>query len=143
MGDVLVVCGQGVAPAAASIDCFRDRGLDLVPGTGLLAACVPGAFDAWMLLLRDFGTLGLRDVLEPAIDYAEGGFPVVPGITATIAGMEGRFRDEWPTSAETYLPASAARHALPQPGARRHVPPRARDGRGGVRGARGPDRSCA
>jgi gamma-glutamyltranspeptidase/glutathione hydrolase len=108
-GDVLVVCGQGVAPAAASIERFRDRGLDLVPGTGLLAACVPGAFDAWMLLLRDFGTFGLRDVLEPAIDYAEGGFPVVPGITATIAGMESRFRDEWPTSAETYLPA-------PQPG---------------------------
>jgi gamma-glutamyltranspeptidase/glutathione hydrolase len=108
-GDVLVVCGQGVAPAAASIDRFRDRGLDLVPGTGLLAACVPGAFDAWMLLLRDFGTFGLRDVLEPAIGYAEGGFPVVPGITATIAGMESRFRDEWPSSAETYLPA-------PQPG---------------------------
>jgi gamma-glutamyltranspeptidase/glutathione hydrolase len=108
-GDVLVVCGQGVAPAEASIGRFRHRGLDLVPGTGLLAACVPGAFDAWMLLLRDFGTFGLRDVLEPAIDYAESGFPVVPGITATIAGMESRFRDEWPTSAETYLPA-------PQPG---------------------------
>src|SRR5947199_6776462 len=47
-----MICGQGVAPAAATIDRFRDElGLDLIPGTGLLAACVPGAFDAWMRLL--------------------------------------------------------------------------------------------
>src|SRR5512133_3212397 len=63
--EVLVVDGQGTAPAAATIDRFRELGLDLVPGTGLLAACVPGAFDAWLLLLRDFGTLSLREVLEP------------------------------------------------------------------------------
>jgi len=63
----LVVAGQGPAPAAASIGRFRDLGLDLVPGTGLLAACVPAAFDAWMLLLRDFGTLPLAAVAGPAI----------------------------------------------------------------------------
>ncbi|HYT26784.1 MAG TPA: gamma-glutamyltransferase, partial [Actinomycetota bacterium] len=51
----LVVAGQGPAPAAATIERFRDLGLDLVPGTGLLAACVPGAFDAWMRLVRDYG----------------------------------------------------------------------------------------
>ena len=69
--------GQGPAPAAASIERFRDLGLDLVPGTGLLPACVPGAFGAWMLLLRDHGTLRPREALEPAIDYAEAGFPAV------------------------------------------------------------------
>jgi len=46
---------QGVAPAVATIAKFRTLGLDLVPGTGLLAAAVPGAFDAWMRLLRDYG----------------------------------------------------------------------------------------
>jgi gamma-glutamyltranspeptidase/glutathione hydrolase len=104
-GEVQVVCGQGPAPAAATIDAFHERGLDLVPGTGVLAACVPGAFDAWMLLLRDFGTLSLAEVLGPAIGYAEGGYPVLPRITETIERMEPVFRAEWPSSAEIYLPA--------------------------------------
>src|SRR5262249_48398811 len=101
---VLVVDGQGVAPAAATIDRFRDLGLDLVPGTGFLAACVPGAFDAWLLLLRDFGTLPLAEVLEPALGYAENGYPVVPGISRSIAGMEELFRTEWPDSGRLSLP---------------------------------------
>jgi gamma-glutamyltranspeptidase/glutathione hydrolase len=106
--DVLVVCGQGVAPEAATISRFGELGLELVPGTGLLPACVPGAFDAWLLLLRDFGTLALAEVLEPAIGYAESGYPVVPGIRSTIASMERMFREEWPGSAELYLPVPAA-----------------------------------
>ena len=69
-----VICGQGVAPQAATIEAYRALDLKLVPGTGMLAAVVPGAFDAWMLLLRDYGTKTLRDVLEPAIFYAEAGF---------------------------------------------------------------------
>jgi gamma-glutamyltranspeptidase / glutathione hydrolase len=106
--EVLVVCGQGVAPAGATIGHFRDLGLELVPGTGLLPACVPGAFGAWLLLLRDFGTLSLAEVLEPAIGYAESGYPLVPGICSAIASMEALFRDEWPGSAELYLPAPTA-----------------------------------
>src|SRR5204862_1973771 len=75
--ETLVVCGQGTAPEAATISQFRSLGLDLVPGTGLLAACVPGAFGAWMLLLRELGTLELADVCKYAIGYAEEGYPVV------------------------------------------------------------------
>ena len=107
--EVLVVDGQGTAPAAATIERFRELGHELVPGTGLLAACVPGAFDAWLLLLREFGTLPLEEVLEPAIGYAESGYPLVPGIVRSISRMEQVFRDEWPGSAELYLP-------VPQPG---------------------------
>ncbi|HEV2475487.1 MAG TPA: gamma-glutamyltransferase, partial [Candidatus Dormibacteraeota bacterium] len=62
-----VVCGQGPAPAAASIDAIHGLGLAEIPGTGLVAACVPGAFAAWMTLLRDHGTWRARDVLEFAI----------------------------------------------------------------------------
>jgi gamma-glutamyltranspeptidase/glutathione hydrolase len=105
--EVLVVCGQGISPAGATIERFRSLGLELVPGTGLLPACVPGAFDAWLLLLRDFGTLSLADVLEPAIGYAEGGYPLVPAICAAIAAVEELFA-EWPGSAELYLPVPAA-----------------------------------
>jgi gamma-glutamyltranspeptidase / glutathione hydrolase len=100
----LVLCGQGPAPAAATIDRFRALGHELIPGTGLLAACVPGAFDGWMLLLREFGTMGPEDVLEVAIGYAEHGYPVIPGMTATIERVEPLLR-EWPASAELYLPA--------------------------------------
>src|SRR5215207_7959557 len=91
-GRVLVVNGQGPVPAAATIERFKSLGLGLIPGTGLLAACVPGAFGAWMLLLRDHGTLTPRDVLEPAIGYAEAGFPAVPRIGAAI-GAEAASAD--------------------------------------------------
>jgi gamma-glutamyltranspeptidase/glutathione hydrolase len=103
-GKPLVLCAQGVSPAAATIDEYRSRGLALVPGTGLLAACVPGAFDGWLLLLEQFGTWPLADVLEYAIGYAEHGYPVIPGITTTIERVEPLLRD-WPASAELYLPA--------------------------------------
>ncbi len=103
-GEPLVICGQGVAPAAASIERLRDElGLDLVPGTGLLAACVPGAFDAWLLMLRDFGTMRLGDVLTPAIGYAGAGIPVLDRVNATIASVSDLFCDEWPTSAQLWL----------------------------------------
>ncbi len=98
-----VVCGQGVAPQAATIETYRALGLDLVPGTGLLAAVVPGAFDAWMIMLRDHGTMSLSEVLEPAITYAERGFPVLPGIATTIASVASLFRGEWPSSAAIWL----------------------------------------
>jgi gamma-glutamyltranspeptidase/glutathione hydrolase len=109
---VFVVNGQGPTPAAATIDHFRALGLDLVPGTGLLPACVPGAFGAWMLLLAEHGTARPRDVLEPAIGYAEGGFPALPGVGKAIATAGQLFRTEWPSSAEVWLAGGG-----PAPGA--------------------------
>jgi gamma-glutamyltranspeptidase / glutathione hydrolase len=106
-GEPLVLCAQGTAPAAATIERFRGLGHELVPGTGLLAACVPGTFDGWMLLLREFGTVGPEDVLKPAIGYAENGYPVVPGMTATIELVEPLLRG-WPASANLYLPPPRA-----------------------------------
>src|SRR5271167_4803834 len=103
-GETFVLCGQGTAPAAAIAEAFAGLGLDLVPGSGLLAACVPGAFGAWMVLLRDFGTLRLRDVMGYAIGYAAGGYPLLPAISWGIASVAELFRDYWPSSAEVYLP---------------------------------------
>ncbi len=99
-----VICGQGPAPAAATISHYRSEGLDLVPGTGLLAACVPGTFETWMLLLRDYGTMSLAEVLSPAIGYAQNGHPLVERANATIATVAELFRKDWPTSAAVYLP---------------------------------------
>jgi gamma-glutamyltranspeptidase / glutathione hydrolase len=103
-----VVCGQGPAPRAATPAAFADLGLDAVPGTGPLAAVVPGAFGAWTLMLQRWGTWRLRDVLEPAIGYARDGVPVIPGIAATLVGVEELFTREWSTSAATYLPGGRA-----------------------------------
>src|SRR5919204_627713 len=71
---------------------------------GLMPATVPAAFGTWAFALLRFGTLTLKDVLGPAIDYTESGFPVYPGLRNSLAGLAKRFRDEWPSSAAVYLP---------------------------------------
>lgn len=106
-----VLCGQGTAPAGATIAHYRAEGLDSVPGSGLLATVIPGAFGAWMALLRDHGKLPLRAILEPAIYYARHGHPVLPRVAATIDGLSDFFRDEWPTSAATWMPGGSAPQA--------------------------------
>lgn len=98
-----VLCGQGPAPAGATIGHFRALGMDLIPGSGLLAATVPGAVDAWLLLLRDHGTLSLREVLTPAIEYANAGHPLVGRVGETVAAVRSLFEQHWPTSAELWL----------------------------------------
>ncbi|MGI5187985.1 gamma-glutamyltransferase family protein [Promicromonospora sp. CA-289599] len=107
-----VLMGQGPAPAGATIEHFRAEGLDLVPGSGALAAAVPGAVDAWLLLLRDHGTWDLGDVLAYAVGYARDGHPVLGRVSSTISLVSDLFRDHWPTSAARWLPDGAA----PAPG---------------------------
>jgi gamma-glutamyltranspeptidase/glutathione hydrolase len=107
-----VVCGQGPAPQAATIPAMKALGLDVIPGSGLLAPCVPGASDAWLLMLRDYGTISLEDALRPAIDLAGGGFPVIQHMTSTIDSVAALFRDEWTTSAAAWLDHGEA----PKPG---------------------------
>jgi gamma-glutamyltranspeptidase/glutathione hydrolase len=110
--EVVVICAQGTAPATATIERFRELELDLIPGTGFLPAVVPGAFDGWLLMLREFGTWRLADVLEFAIGFAERGFPIIPAISRTIARVEQIFRDEWTTSGHVFL-----RDGVPRAGA--------------------------
>jgi gamma-glutamyltranspeptidase/glutathione hydrolase len=98
-----VLCGQGPAPAGATPEAFAAMGLDHVPGSGPLAAAVPGAVDAWLLLLRDHGSLPLATVLEPAIGYARAGHPLLRRVAATIEHVRGLFEDHWTTSADLWL----------------------------------------
>ncbi|MFC5213194.1 gamma-glutamyltransferase family protein [Streptomyces coerulescens] len=111
-GEVRVLCGQGPAPAGATVAHYRELGLQLVPGTGPLAAAVPGAFDAWMLLLRDHGTRSLAEVLRYAIGYAEHGHAPVERVGETVETVRELFETEWMSSAEVYLPDGRA----PRPG---------------------------
>ncbi|MEM8788131.1 MAG: gamma-glutamyltransferase family protein [Pseudomonadota bacterium] len=109
---VRVICAQGPAPAGATIDHYRAEGMEVIPDNGLLATVIPGAFDGWMRMLRDYGRLPLADVLAPAIWYAEHGHPLLPGVGAVIAGLADFFRDEWPSSYDTWVPGGQ----VPQPG---------------------------
>ncbi|SIR52286.1 gamma-glutamyltransferase family protein [Micromonospora avicenniae] len=113
-----VLCGQGPAPAGATIAHFRSLGMDLIPGAGPLAAAVPGAVDAWLLLLRDHGTLPLAEVLDPAIGYAASGHPLVARVGDTVAAVRKLFEEHWPTSAQLWLregrpPAAGERFTNP------------------------------
>ena len=98
-----VLCGQGPAPRGATIEHYRGLGLELVPGSGPLAAAVPGAVDAWLLLLRDHGTLPLADVLAPAIGYARDGHPLLGRVGDTVAAVRELFEQDWHTSAALWL----------------------------------------
>jgi gamma-glutamyltranspeptidase/glutathione hydrolase len=104
----VVLAGQGPAPAGATIEHFRSLGFALVPGAGLLAAAVPAAVDAWLLLLRDHGSRTLRDVLSYAIGYARQGHPLGEEVAATIEGVRDLFVRHWPSSAEVWLRSGLA-----------------------------------
>ncbi|MGO4595532.1 gamma-glutamyltransferase family protein [Leifsonia sp. 2TAF2] len=108
----VVLSGQGPAPTAATREHYLAEGLELVPGSGALAAAVPGAVDSWLLLLKDHGTWELADVLAFAIGYAEGGHPVLERVCATIRRVAPLFTEHWPTSAERWMPGGR----IPEPG---------------------------
>ena len=107
-GEPIVLMGQGPAPAGATPEHFRAEGLDLVPGAGALAAAVPGAVDAWLLLLEEHGTWELADVLRYAIGYARDGHPLAAGAARTISAVANLFQRHWPTSAARWLRADGA-----------------------------------
>jgi len=106
-GETRVLCGQGVAPQAATIAHFGGLGLDMVPGSGLIAAVVPGSFDAWATLLRDYGTMTLAEVMAPAIGYAEAGHPLLPGAARALAEVAEAIRSEWSSGAPIWLAGGA------------------------------------
>src|SRR5262249_9459959 len=117
-GTVSVVCGQGPAPATATIATYRDRGLTTVPGYDVLAAVVPGAFGGWLTLLERWGRLRLRDVITPALELAAHGFPVTTGLSEGLHALAPHFRHTWPTSADVWLTPDGA----PSPGASWRLP---------------------
>ena len=94
--------GSGRAPHAISPQVFAERGLEHIPTAGILPVTVPGTVDAWAALLERHGTLSLAQVLAPAIEYAEHGFPVSEIIAASWWHATARLQAH-PDSARTYL----------------------------------------
>ncbi len=122
---------SGRAPAAATIDLFRAKGLAKIPVHGPLSWSVPGCVDGWDQLRKRFGTRSWSELLAPAIGYAELGFPVSEIIAGEWRGAESSLR-EIPTSAACYLPgghAPAVGSVFRNPGLARSLQAIARDGR--------------
>ncbi|HTT74921.1 MAG TPA: gamma-glutamyltransferase family protein [Candidatus Binataceae bacterium] len=124
---IVAINGNMIAPARATIEHYRSLDLKLVPGEGLLAAGVPAAFDALVTALREFGTMSLAEVAEPALALCEDGMPLHAGLTghgetpqdlsgligmASIKHNQKKFTEKWPTSAKLYMPGGE----VPSPG---------------------------
>lgn len=84
-GKVYALNGSGRAGSRATPAFFAARGLTSVPGSGILSVSVPGAVRSWEDALRRFGTTTLKQALQPAIRYAEQGFPVSTRLSLDIA----------------------------------------------------------
>ena len=96
--EVVVINGQGVAPAAASTTAFGDLG---IPANGPSAGTVPAVVDALSIVLAEFGTLSLNDVMAPAISLADG-FPWYEFLTYYLTPELENIR-RYPSGARVYL----------------------------------------
>jgi gamma-glutamyltranspeptidase/glutathione hydrolase len=105
---VIAVNGQGPAPLAASIDWFKEQGYPMIPEDGFTPACVPGAFDAWMMALDEYGTMDLPRILEPAIRIATEGYPMYPTLASFLNSLQKKFQTEWSSTASIYLASGRA-----------------------------------
>src|SRR5690349_17282273 len=76
-GELKGLNATGRALRALNLDYFAKKGIKTMPITGMEPITVPGAVDGWVTLLEKYGTMKLADLLAPAIDYADNGFPVM------------------------------------------------------------------
>ncbi len=111
----LAISGQGPAPRAMTLEAVRERGLDRIPGEGLLPATVPALVDAWLLAIKHFGKMPLKRILEPAIRVAEQGYAVYEGLRKSLEEFRPKFETEWPTTAKLFLPGGKIPEVLANP----------------------------
>ncbi len=106
-GELAGLNASGRSPQSLTLQHFRDLGIDSIPYLGPLTVSVPGAVDGWYELHERYGRLPMSTLLQPAIDYAEEGFPV----TAFIADLwqeNVQSREKYPGIKEVYMPGGAA-----------------------------------
>jgi gamma-glutamyltranspeptidase / glutathione hydrolase len=111
---VVAINGLGIAPTGATPEFYRKQGFEFPPAYGPLAAVTPGTPGAILLMLAEYGTLSLAEVLAPSIELADG-YP----IEAETADLIERWRDklkEWPYSKQVMLPHLGEAREAPHPG---------------------------
>ncbi len=100
--------GQGWSPAAFTIEWCQANEVDLIPGDGYLPACVPATLDTWAMAVARWGTMSLSQVLAPAIELAENGFPMYAGLSAHLHNNAKKYTELYPSTGEIYLPNGRA-----------------------------------
>jgi len=113
-GKVIGINGLGVAPTGATPEYFHKLGLRYPPEYGPLAAVTPGTPGGLMTMLAEYGTMSLGQVLEPAIEMADG-FPIDSPLVNTIEHYKELIK-QWPDSRRVMLPHLGAAHEAPEPG---------------------------
>jgi gamma-glutamyltranspeptidase/glutathione hydrolase len=103
-GRAFAVNGHGVEPGQATIERFREMGVDLIPGDGFLPALVPATVDSYITALAVFGALPLEEVIAPALELAGDGFPMYQGLRDAIESNLPRWRDRYPSTVEVFAP---------------------------------------
>ena len=111
---VIAINGLGVAPAGATPEFFRGKGLKYPPERGPLAAVTPGTPGGIMLMLQEYGTLSLAEVLQPAIDLADG-YPIDAETADNIERWKDKLK-EWPYSRQVMLPHPGSAREAPRAG---------------------------
>jgi gamma-glutamyltranspeptidase/glutathione hydrolase len=113
-GKVIAINSLGVAPTGATPEFFHKQGMRFPPEYGPLAAVTPGTPGGLMTMLAEYGTMSLAQVLEPAIEMADG-FPMDQGLSNVIEHYKDKLK-EWPDSRRVMLPHLGSAHEGPQPG---------------------------
>ncbi len=113
-GKVIAVNALGVAPTGATPEFFRSKGLRYPPDVGPLAAVTPGTPGGLLVMLAEFGTLSLKDVLAPALEMAEG-YPIEAELAESIEKNKKQIK-EWPDSRKVLLPHEGQAWEAPEPG---------------------------
>ena len=103
-GRTFAISGMGTSPNAFTIQWCRENGIDQIPGDGYLPACVPATVDTWATAVARFGTMSFSQILQPAIELAENGFPVYQRLHDNLADNVRKYTDLYPTTGEVYLP---------------------------------------
>jgi gamma-glutamyltranspeptidase/glutathione hydrolase len=111
---VIGINGLGVAPTGATPEYFHKLGMRYPPEYGPLAAVTPGTPGGLMTMLAEYGTMSLAQVLEPAIEMADG-FPIDSPLVNTIEHYKELIK-QWPDSRRVMLPHLGAAHEAPEPG---------------------------
>jgi len=113
-GRVIGINALGAAPTGATPEFFRERGMDIPPAYGPLAAVTPGTPGGLMVMVAEYGRLSLADVLGPAIDMARG-YPIETQAANSIEREKERMA-EWPYSKAVFLPHYGEERAAPAAG---------------------------
>lgn len=95
---------SGPAPKSLSLQYFKENGMTQIPAYGPLPVSVPGCVDGWYELHTKFGRLSMGEILQPAIDYAENGFPLTEVIVSAFQSGINRHISQYPNVKETYSP---------------------------------------